>query len=152
MLDTEGRLLPASIQRSRISRSNFLRPRRASPAVVDLLASYQIERHIRQDKDEGVNRLKKEVLLNPEFQPVGPDQAKDAVSRRVRNRRTGAAGRGADQEDGQDRGRQDSRYSRSGRRCSRWRHDNAISAAEEQVTLATALCPTCWPNSKTKPN
>jgi len=38
-----------------------------APAVIDLLASYQIERHIRKDKDEGVNRLKKQVTLTPEF-------------------------------------------------------------------------------------
>jgi type III restriction enzyme len=35
--------------------------------VTDLLASYQIERHVRKDKDEGLNRLKKEVQLSPEF-------------------------------------------------------------------------------------
>ena len=40
------------------------------PAVVDLLASYQIERHIRRDRDEGTNRLKKEVTLSPEFQAL----------------------------------------------------------------------------------
>jgi type III restriction enzyme len=38
-----------------------------APAVVDLLASYQIERHIRQEKNEGQNRLKKEVTLSPDF-------------------------------------------------------------------------------------
>ena len=40
------------------------------PAVVDLLSSYQIERHIRRDRDEGTNRLKKEVALSPEFQAL----------------------------------------------------------------------------------
>jgi type III restriction enzyme len=39
-------------------------------AVIDLLASYQIERHIRKDKDEGPNKLKKEVQLSPEFQAL----------------------------------------------------------------------------------
>lgn len=38
-----------------------------APAVIDLLSSYQIERHIRKDKDEGPNKLKKEVQLSPEF-------------------------------------------------------------------------------------
>jgi type III restriction enzyme len=41
-----------------------------APAVIDLLASYQIERLIRRDKDEGPNRLKKEVQLSPEFQAL----------------------------------------------------------------------------------
>jgi type III restriction enzyme len=36
-------------------------------AVVDLLASYQIERHVRRARDDGPNRLKKEVTLSPEF-------------------------------------------------------------------------------------
>ena len=40
------------------------------PAVTDLLASYQIERLIRRDKDEGPNRLKKEVQLSPEFKAL----------------------------------------------------------------------------------
>jgi type III restriction enzyme len=41
-----------------------------APAVIDLLASYQIERHIRKDQDEGPNRLKKEVQVSPEFKAL----------------------------------------------------------------------------------
>lgn len=41
-----------------------------TPAVIDLLSAYQIERHIRRDRDERVNRLKKEVTLTPEFQEL----------------------------------------------------------------------------------
>jgi type III restriction enzyme len=41
-----------------------------APAVIDLLASYQIERLIRRDQDEGQNRLKKEVQLSPEFKAL----------------------------------------------------------------------------------
>ncbi|HEY5047453.1 MAG TPA: DEAD/DEAH box helicase family protein [Rhizomicrobium sp.] len=41
-----------------------------TPAVVDLLSSYQIERHIRRERDERSNRLKKEVTLSPEFQEL----------------------------------------------------------------------------------
>ncbi len=37
------------------------------PAVIDLLSSYLIERHIRRDKNEGKNTFKKEVALSPEF-------------------------------------------------------------------------------------
>jgi len=39
-------------------------------AVIDLLAAYQIERHIRKDKDEGPNRLRKEIQLSPEFKSL----------------------------------------------------------------------------------
>jgi type III restriction enzyme len=35
--------------------------------VIELLSSYQLERHIRKERDEGVNRLRKEVQLSPEF-------------------------------------------------------------------------------------
>jgi type III restriction enzyme len=41
-----------------------------APAVIDLLSSYQIERHIRKEKDEGANRLRKLVGLSPEFQAL----------------------------------------------------------------------------------
>jgi len=71
MLDTEGRLLPGFDPKKpdfKIELPQILQE--LAPAVVDLLASYRIERHIRQDKDEGVNRLKKEVLLTPEFQAL----------------------------------------------------------------------------------
>ena len=52
------------------------------PAVVDLLSSYQIERHIRKERDEGVNRLKKEVTLSPEFQALW-DRIKPRTTYRV---------------------------------------------------------------------
>jgi len=38
-----------------------------TPAVIDLLSSYLIERHIRQEKQEGPNRFKKAVEVSPEF-------------------------------------------------------------------------------------
>jgi type III restriction enzyme len=38
-----------------------------APAVVDLLSSYLIERHIRRDKEEGKNHFKKAVEVSPEF-------------------------------------------------------------------------------------
>jgi type III restriction enzyme len=41
-----------------------------APAVVDLLAAYQIERHIRRERDDGPNRLRKEVALSPDFQAL----------------------------------------------------------------------------------
>ncbi|MCJ7509684.1 MAG: DEAD/DEAH box helicase family protein [Dehalococcoidia bacterium] len=39
-------------------------------AVIDLLSSYQLERHVRRERDEGPNRLRKEVQLSPEFQEL----------------------------------------------------------------------------------
>jgi type III restriction enzyme len=41
-----------------------------APAVVDLLSAYQIERHIRRERDDGPNRLRKEVALSPDFQAL----------------------------------------------------------------------------------
>jgi type III restriction enzyme len=38
-----------------------------APAVIDLLSSYQIERHIRREQDDKPNRLKKAVTISPEF-------------------------------------------------------------------------------------
>jgi len=51
-------------------------------AVIDLLSSYQIERHIRRERDEGVNRLKKEVILSPEFEALW-EQIKPRTTYRV---------------------------------------------------------------------
>lgn len=52
------------------------------PAVTDLLAAYQIQRHIRKDRDEGANRLRKEVQLSPEFQALW-DRIKPKTTFRV---------------------------------------------------------------------
>jgi type III restriction enzyme len=71
MLDADGRIQP-TFDPKRKDFTLTLPPehRDLLPAVVDLLASYQIERHIRKERDEGVNRLKKEVTLSPEFQAL----------------------------------------------------------------------------------
>ena len=39
-------------------------------AVIDVLASYQMERHIRRERDERKNVLRKEVVASPEFQEL----------------------------------------------------------------------------------
>ena len=71
MLDTEGRIQPAFNPKRKDFKLELPEAQQdLAPAVVDLLASYQIERHIRKDKDEGVNRLKKEITLSPEFQAL----------------------------------------------------------------------------------
>jgi type III restriction enzyme len=83
MLDSDGRLLPAFDPKKPDFKIDLPKPlEELAAAVVDLLASYQIERHIRQDKDEGVNRLKKEVLLNPDFQALW-DRIKPKTQYRV---------------------------------------------------------------------
>jgi type III restriction enzyme len=71
MLDTEGRIQPAFDPKRKDFKLALPEAQiELVPAVVDLLASYQIERHVRKDKDEGPNRLKKEVTLSPEFQAL----------------------------------------------------------------------------------
>jgi type III restriction enzyme len=68
MLDEDGRLQPAFDPAKpgfKIELPEPLAP--LATAVIDLLSSYKIERHIRKEKDELPNRLKKEVFLSPEF-------------------------------------------------------------------------------------
>ena len=71
MLDQEGKLLPAFAPR----REGFdlgLPPefRHLQTAVIDLLSTYQIERHIQPERRPQQNRLRKEVQLSPEFQEL----------------------------------------------------------------------------------
>lgn len=71
MLDSEGRIQPAFDPKRKDFKIELPEEHRdLAPAVVDLLAAYQIERHIRKDRDEGSNRLRKEVQLSPEFQSL----------------------------------------------------------------------------------
>jgi type III restriction enzyme len=71
LLDGDGRIQPSFDPRKKDFKLELPEEHKElAPAVVDLLASYQIERHIRREKDEGGNRLKKEVLLTPEFQEL----------------------------------------------------------------------------------
>ena len=71
MLDAEGRIQPAFDPKRADFKLELPEAQRdLAPAVVDLLSAYQIERHIRRDRDERVNRLKKEVTVSPEFQAL----------------------------------------------------------------------------------
>jgi type III restriction enzyme len=83
LLDQDGRLLPAFDPKNP-GFSLTLPPTHAdlASAVVDLLASYQIERHVSRDRDERVNHLRKEVQLSPEFQALW-DQIKPKTTYRV---------------------------------------------------------------------
>jgi type III restriction enzyme len=68
MLDAEGRIQPAFDPKRKDFRLDLPEAQRdLTPTVIDLLSSYQIERHIRRERDDGPNRLKKEVTLSPEF-------------------------------------------------------------------------------------
>ncbi len=71
MMDEEGRLLPGfepTRPGFRIALPDAFMPLHS--AVVDLLASYQLQRHLGREKNQGPNKLKKEVLLTPEFQAL----------------------------------------------------------------------------------
>ncbi len=83
MLDAGGRIQPAFDPRRPDFRLELPDAHRElTSAVIDLLASYQIERHIQKARDEGVNRLKKEVTLSPEFQALW-DRIKPRTTYRV---------------------------------------------------------------------
>lgn len=71
MIDADGRLQPAFDPIRPDFKIDLPEPHRELvPAVIDLLASYQIQRHIRKDKQEGPNRLRKEIQLSSEFQAL----------------------------------------------------------------------------------
>lgn len=68
MLDAVGRIQPAFDPKRKDFKLELPEAQRdLVPAVIDLLSSYQIERHIQKDRDDRPNRLKKEVILSPEF-------------------------------------------------------------------------------------
>lgn len=83
MLDDDGRIQPAFDPKRADFKLELPEAHRdLTAAVVDLLASYQIERHIRSDKNDGPNKLKKAVTLSPEFIHLW-DQIKPKTTYRV---------------------------------------------------------------------
>ncbi len=71
IFDAEGRIQPAFDPKRKDFKLEMPKKyRELGPAVIDLLSAYQIERHIRKEKDERPNHLKKEVTLSPEFQEL----------------------------------------------------------------------------------
>jgi len=71
MLDNEGRIQPTfDPKRKDFTLEMPEGQRDLAPAVADLLSSYQIERHIRKERDEGVNRLRKDIQLSPDFREM----------------------------------------------------------------------------------
>ena len=84
MIDADGRLQPAfDPKRTDFKIALPEAQQDLTPAVIDLLSAYQIERHIRKDRDEGVNRLKKQVIADsPEFKALW-DKIKPKTTYRV---------------------------------------------------------------------
>ncbi len=83
MLDADGRIQPAFDPRREGFRLDLPEAHRDLAAVViDVLSSYQIERHIRRERDDGPNRLKKDVTLSPEFRALW-DRIKPKTTYRV---------------------------------------------------------------------
>ena len=123
--------------------------------MIDLLSSYQIERHIRRERDEGPNRLKKEVTLSPEFQALW-DRIKPKTTYRVEFE--------TDESGPTVPWMRSSGWRRSRRRKIR------VSAGQIGVSkggvAATAVecrrgagdiwqpgpCPICWPTCRTRPS
>jgi len=71
MLDSEGRIQATFEPRRKDFKLELAEAHRElTPAVIDLLSSYQIESHIRRERDDRPNKLKKEVTLSPEFQAL----------------------------------------------------------------------------------
>ncbi len=82
-LDTAGKIQPAFDPKKSgfsLALSEPFKP--IEKAITDVLASYQIERHIRKEKDEKTNRLKKDVQISPEFQALW-DRIKPRTTYRV---------------------------------------------------------------------
>ncbi|MGH8659320.1 MAG: hypothetical protein ACREV4_12835 [Gammaproteobacteria bacterium] len=68
ILDVDGRIQPAFNPKRKGFKLDLPEAHRELlPPVIDLLSSYQIERHIRRERDDRPNKLKKEVILSPEF-------------------------------------------------------------------------------------
>ncbi len=71
MLDADGRIQPAFDPKRKDFTLDLPEAHRdLTPTVIDLLSAYQIERHIRRERDDGPNRLKKEVVLSQEFESL----------------------------------------------------------------------------------
>jgi type III restriction enzyme len=83
MLDAEGRIQPAFNPRRADFRLDLPDAYRdLGPLVIDVLSSCQIERHVRRERDDGPNRLKKVVTLSPEFRSLW-DRIKPKTTYRV---------------------------------------------------------------------
>jgi type III restriction enzyme len=71
ILATDGKIQPKFDPQKDGFTLNLPEPHKAlENQIVDLLSDYQIERHIRDNRKEGLNRLKKAVQLSPDFEAL----------------------------------------------------------------------------------
>ena len=83
MLDTDGRIQPSFDPKRKDFKLDLpAELQNLIPSVTDLLASYQMERHIRKEKDIRVSRLTKDLSLDPEFKALW-DRIKPKTTYRV---------------------------------------------------------------------
>lgn len=83
LIDADGRIQPGfDPKRPGFTVDLPAEHRDLVPAVIDLLAAYQIERHIRRARDVTENRLRKEVVLSADFQALW-DHIKPRTTYRV---------------------------------------------------------------------
>jgi type III restriction enzyme len=83
MLDADGRILPAFNPTGAGFRLDLPEAQRdMASLVIDVVSGYQIERHVHRERDDGPNRLKKDVTLSPEFRALW-DRIKPKTTYRV---------------------------------------------------------------------
>jgi type III restriction enzyme len=71
MLAADGKIQPKFDPKKDGFTLNLPEPHKALESqIVDVLSDYQIERHIRDNRKEGLNKLKKAVELSPEFEAL----------------------------------------------------------------------------------
>ena len=71
LLDGDGKIQPAFDPKKKDFQLELPEEHRdLKKPIIDALSSYQLERHVRRERDEGKNRLRKEVQLSPEFRAL----------------------------------------------------------------------------------
>lgn len=71
ILDAEGRIQPAFDPKKKDFKLELPAPlSELADSVIDLLSSFQIERHVSRERDERRNPLRKDILLTPEFEEL----------------------------------------------------------------------------------
>jgi type III restriction enzyme len=71
ILSADGKIQPKFDPKKDGFTLNLPEPHKALESqIVDLLSNYQIERHVRDNRKEGLNKLKKAVQLSPEFETL----------------------------------------------------------------------------------
>ena len=153
MLDTDGRIQPAFDPKRQDFTVELPEAQHdLAPAVVDLLSSYQIERHIRKEQDEGPNQLNKEVTLSPEFQALW-DRIKPKTTYRVEFETDNLVKRAVDAIKRMEKIETPKIRVTAGQLGVRWRHRrHAVSVAEEHVERGAAPCPMSWRTCRTRRN